>query len=1185
MDEETKQKREPNPYATASISSIIMFLYTLPIFMKGRRGEFTENDVYETLSRDKSNILGDRAEKLWLQELKKCNETKEVPNFRNVLMKLYSLKMYIVGIAYAFNDLILRPAQIIILGYIIAYYLDKTEKPKAIPYVYVAGLLLSTLLSVLSFQLVLMEAFHTGMDVRIMASNLIYRKSLKLSQSTCRDTTPGQIVNLLSNDVAIFDRFFAIYQLVYIGPAQVIVFTFLLYTEIGPSAFVGIIILALFIPVQGLLGKLAAKYRLKVAMRTDARIQLMNEIIHGIEIIKMYAWEKSFARLIRFHRKMEIKSVTMASYIKGSYLTYFIFISVPLFLTILTHVLLGKLIDARKFFYATAVYNLLGFTMGTIFPQSIAMIKEAGVSFKRIEKFLLLDEAEPKTCNRGNGSIKMTNVTSRWSTSTENTLTTLNLSIKPGSLVAIIGTVGSGDLVINGSISYCSQDPWIFNSTIYQNILFGKEINKEKYEKVVSVCALTTDLEMFSNGDKMYTGEQGSSLSGGQKARINLARAVYYEADIYLLDDPLSAVDVNVGKQIFEHCICGYLKNKTVILVTHQLQYLHQVDRIIVLENGNIKADGTFTELQNSKLNFVKLLKTESDDNKNLKEESKLVKYKVCTKSKKNRTKVVAEQRSTGTVTFSIYKDYFIASGSCALVLVVILLFILSQLVLSGSSYFMTYWVNLEQTLSQNSSHYNDTCKVENNEWRTNFIYIYTGITITLFVLTVLRNTLSVNVCMKSSIHLHDTMFDSVARASMKFFNSNSTGRILNRFTKDIGTVDELLPTTVIITMQTMFSISGIIIVTCIVSPWLLIPSALILIVLNYIKSFYLSASINIKRLEGVTRSPIFGHLHGTLQGITTIRAHGAEECLKQEFDQKQDIHSSTYLSYTSITRALAFWLDCISFIYLFCITLVLVFTGEPYGGNVGLAITQAMQLLLQLQWGIRQLTDMENYMTSVERILEYNSIDHERPLTNLKIPAATWPQYGRITFEKVFLSYTVENPILKNLNFTILPQEKVGIVGRTGAGKSSIISAIFQLFDIEGLNYEIAKGGSNLSVGQRQLICLARAIIRDNKILILDEATANVDPQTDAVIQETIRQKFSRCTVLTVAHRLHTIIDSDRILVINSGELVEFDHPYILLQNQFSTFFNMVQQIDKTMTTQLIQICKRRYEEFHTKP
>ncbi|KAF5273607.1 hypothetical protein FQR65_LT04606 [Abscondita terminalis] len=1288
MDEKYNLKRDPNPKETASLFSKLTFLYAFPIFFKARKKAFTEDDIYETLVRDRSDVLGNKAEKLWNAEVEQCKEKRTVPSVKKVLLKMQKFNLFKM------------PSQVIFLGYIVSHYLDETSRTNAIPYTSVGIFLLSSIDSVLVLQLLLLEGFHTGMDIRIAACCLIYRKALKLNQSVFGKTTVGQMINLLSNDVGVFDRAIAIFQLVYIGPIQLILFTALLYLEMGISAFIGIAILIVFIPLQHFLGKLSSKYRLQVATRTDSRVRLMDEIIRGIEIIKMYAWEKSFAKLVAHHRRMEIKSLTKSSYIKGSFLIYFLYISVPLFLTILSYILLGNSVDAKKIFYSTAIFNILAFNMGTFFSQAVAALNEINVSSFRIRNFLLLDEVDAKKMfyttavfnilafnmgtlfSQGVASINevsassvrikkfllhdevhnvkrvsegspilLRNVTAKWSKSIENTLTNLNVCIEEGCLVAIVGSVGSGkssllqsilgeitvtsgDVLVNGSVSYSSQDPWIFNSSIRQNILFGNEMDEIRYTEVVKACALAKDLKMFTGGDKVTAGEQGSALSGGQKARVNLARAVYRRADIYLLDDPLSAVDVNVSKEIFDNCICGLLKKKTVVLVTHQLQYLQKVDRIIVLENGRVRSDGTFEQLQKLEINFAKLLKRETVNDECKKDHKK---YASTVELSKKSVVKVEEQRSTGTVSTSAYVDYIAACGSKILAFFVIALFILVQVLLSGTFYFVTYWVNYEQSLRQNTSQ----IYYESIETRTSFIFIYSGLTVAIFLLIVLRNTISFKFCMRCSTHIHNCMFESIVHATMQFFIDNSPGRILNRFTKDTGVMDELLPLAMAITTQTIVSIIGILFITCLVNFWLIIPSVVILLASIYIRKFYLSSSINIKRLEGITKSPVFGHLHATLQGLTTVRAFEAQEILNMEFCNKQDLHSCANFLFLSISRALSYFLDLISFCYVAVITLILVVvSGEYYGGNIGLAITQALQLLIQFQWGIRHLTEMENYMTSVERILDYNFIDHERDFTNANQLDCSWPASGKIVFEKVYFSYSPDTLVLKNLNFVIQPEEKVGIVGRTGAGKSSMISAIFQLFEIEGniliddvnikeiglhdlrkkisiipqnpmlfggsirknldpfdeyadealwkaledvkmkeavealdsgLQMEISEGGSNLSVGQRQLICLARAIIRNNKILVLDEATANIDLQTDVVIQETIRKKFSKCTVLTIAHRLETILDSDRILVLDAGEIVEFDSPNILMQSANGSFYKMIQKVDRNMTNTLI--------------
>ncbi|KYN17539.1 hypothetical protein ALC57_10161 [Trachymyrmex cornetzi] len=395
----------------------------------------------------------------------------------------------------------------------------------------------------------------------------------------------------------------------------------------------------------------------------------------------------------------------------------------------------------------------------------------------------------------------------------------------------------------------------------------------------------------------------------------------------------------------------------------------------------------------------------------------------------------------------------------------------------------------------------------------------------------------------------------------MRFFNTNTSGRVLNRFSKDMGAVDEMLPAAFIDCLQIGIALLGIIIVVATANVWLLIPTVLIGIVFYYMRIFYLATNRSVKRLEGITRSPVFAHLSATLQGLSTIRAFGAEAILTKEFYNYQDIHSSAWYIFISTSRAFGFLLDVFCVLYITLVTLSFLVLdnysqGSMDGGFVGLAITQSIGLTGMFQWGMRQSAELENQMTSLERILEYNKVDSEPPLESApgKKPKSEWPQEGKIELKNVFLRYApLEPPVLKNLNFglhdlrskiSIIPQEPFLFSGSLrrnldpfGSYMDEPLWWAFEEVELKemGLEAHINEDGSNLSVGQRQLVCLARAIVRNNPILVLDEATANVDPRTDELIQTTIRKKFEKCTVLTIAHRLNTIMDSDRILVMVS--------------------------------------------------
>jgi ATP-binding cassette subfamily C (CFTR/MRP) protein 4 len=528
---------------------------------------------------------------------------------------------------------------------------------------------------------------------------------------------------------------------------------------------------------------------------------------------------------------------------------------------------------------------------------------------------------------------------------------------------------------------------------------------------------------------------------------------------------------------------------------------------------------------------------------------------------------------------------------------------------------------------------------------QTMCISLYSALIVSVIIFAIVRSITFTQSCMRVSVNLHDKMFSSIVSATMNFFHSNSSGRILNRFSKDIGNIDEVLPEVLFVTIELSVTIIGSVLVICIVSPFTIIPGIIIFIVMYYLRIVFLTSSRSIKRMEATNRSPILAHLTESVKGLTTIRAFGTTQILHKEFDNYQDLHSSVYYMNLGTNRAFAIWLDLICIIYVSFVTIMAVST-ETYGGNIGFVITRGISITGIFQFAVRRWSELENQMTSVERIVEYVQADQEYD-RKTKVPSILWPDTGKIEFKSIFMQYSNDKPyVLKNLKFLIQLKEKIGIVGRTGAGKSSLISVLFRLVHFEGnifiddvdtkeislsslrskisiipqepilfsgsvrknldpfnqyhdeqiwevlekvrlkefvtdlpsgLYSNLSEGGSNFSVGQKQLVCLARALLRNNKILILDEATANVDPQTDELLQKTIRTNFANCTVLTIAHRLHTVMDSDKVLVMDNGVIAEFDHPHVLLQSK-GVFHELVAETGKNMSENLIETAQKNY-------
>ncbi|XP_022123996.1 ATP-binding cassette sub-family C member 4 isoform X1 [Pieris rapae] len=1360
------REKKSNNYLRANVISKTWFVWMMPTFWRGYKRDLYDADLTRPKENHHSDILGDRLEKKWFEEIALANKQGRKPSLLRAMTKTFWLSYAPSGIMFLIQALILKPFQPVALSMLLAYWEPgSTMTYEQAIYCASAVIIMSLLIAFLNHH----GTYSTqqfGMKVRIAACSLIYRKVMRMSSGALAQTTAGQVVNLLSNDVNRFDYAFIYTHFIWLLPLQVVLVCYLIYLKIGYAAIVGVIGIVLqTIPVQSYMSKLAARLRMKTACKTDERVRIMDEIINGMQVIKMYAWEKPFEQVVALARKNEINSVTSASYLRGVYLSFMVFTErLTLYITLLSYSLFGFQVTADIVFPLAQFYNTLQGTLSIIMSNAVSFLAEALISVQRLEAFMLLDEREDlrsvagvdiaklvqkvenkkmKTlseldlcantfkkidedgiynpgfdCNeRGlmtqsslvpansDIGIEMQDVSANWIEDTV-TLRNINISIPKGKLCAIIGAVGagkssilqlllnelrstSGRVFLSGPLSYACQEPWLFVATVRQNILFGLPYNAKKYKEVVRVCALQKDFQQFPHGDQTLVGERGASLSGGQRARINLARAVYRQADIYLLDDPLSAVDAHVGRQLFDECINGYLRHTTRILVTHQLHYLKAADYIVIMNNGTIDAKGTYGELMHSGKDFAKLLSSVQEDDKPEVEKPPPMSRRTSARLSTTRRPSLAEsttevpaqemeeeERESGSMGWHVYGAYLRAGGKTGRLLFMVVLLLIGQLSATLCDYWVTVWTNeVTRQKERESNGTNDysTVVVPPNSTFTftsyftgieaepnldihayigpldtsQYLYIYTALIICCIFFITARAFMFFKVCMTSSRNLHNDMFHSMLRGVMRFFDTNSSGRILNRFSKDIGALDELLPRFLLECIQIYLVMFSILALNAAALVWTLLPTTIILLLFYTILQIYLKSAQSIKRLEGTTRSPVFSHMSATLNGISTIRSSGAQQRLIQEFDRFQDIHTSTWSSYLASGVTLGFWLDFICVIYLaiVIVAFLVIDSKTIFSGNVGLAISQTLILTGMLQFGVRQTAEVISQMTSVERILQYTHIEREPQWDKgTQETPKDWPSRGRIQFKNCFMKYTPEDlPILKNLNLVLESGWKVGIVGRTGAGKSSLISSLFRLAIVEGeiliddvdtgnlalqelrskisiipqepvlfsatirynldpfncyddehlwraleavdlkaaipsLDFKVSEGGSNFSLGQRQLVCLARAILRGNRILVLDEATANVDPKTDEFIQKTIRKKFADCTVLTVAHRLNTIMDSDRVMVMDAGRLVEFDYPYKLLCNPEGHFTKMVKETSDKMSAQLFEIAKNTF-------
>ncbi|CAH1643264.1 unnamed protein product [Spodoptera littoralis] len=1218
MDTGPKQSRLMNPRYGANWFSILTFGWTLETFKMGYSRDIKDADLYAPLPEHRSSILGDAVQKAWDREVLSAERRggRRKPSLWRVLLKVFGCELMLYGLILAAMEFLIRLQQPIFLALLLRYYspVHGDNNPSNSTYLnrlfsyhdmegsvswgealfFAFGIVFCSTFNIMVQHPFMMGVMHMGMKMRVGVCSLIYRKALKVNIQSMTENSGGLVLNLMANDVNRFDTGPLFAHYLWIGPFETMLMTVYLYREMGMPAVYGSLIIVAVIPFQIFLGTNTAYYRRGTAIKSDERVRLMKEIIMGMEVIKMYTWEQPFRKIIDIVRRHEIFYIKMTSYIRGVIMSFIMFTSrFGIFITVLLYVTYVNRITVENVFFLTCYYNITKQTMTLYFPQAVGHIAEMNVAIQRIRDYLLTEECslperlltnvqevppvrkkrvtiiEPHHLQKAHQrnseagpskekeivneqlkeprkeeiAIKFENASSRWiKSANKDDVNNLDLTIFEGSLTTVIGAVGagkstllhivlselpctSGTAQINGTISYASQDPWLFVGSVRQNILFGQSFQKSRYMEVCRVCALERDISLFPHGDKTVVGERGVSLSGGQRARINLARAVYKEADIYLLDDPLSAVDTQVAKHIFERCIKKYLANKTVVLVTHQLQFIKSVDHVVIMDNGKIIGNGAFEELDEKELKIIQLM---NENTREIHEEDSMpndinTPIQPSTMSLHRRhwsmildmsvadQKPEAEIQASGRVRGSVYREYFMAGAPCCFVIIVCVLFVLAQFCASACDYWISRWSNAEDKLSGD-------------------------------------NTMDVLVWAEQGLVRRD-------------------------FVIIFGIVLNLL---------------GVVLVILMTDITLLIPIAAAMVIFYIFRVIYIRTTGAVKRLEGITRSPVFGHVNATILGLATIRSFGAEFLLADEFDLHQDLHSAAWYLFITCSRAFGFFLDLVCLLFIVCVTFSCLMKTDMDGSNVGLAITQSISLTGIFQWGMRQSAEMENQMTSVERVLEYTKLPQEPALRSIGIVGRTGAGKSSIIQALFRLAYlegtiTIDGIDINTIGLhdlreklSIIPQEPVLFSGTIRKNldpfdqypDSVLITALNNVeLQEEGgespLYKEVSEGGSNFSVGQRQLVCLARAIVHNDRILVLDEATANVDAQTDQLIQTAIRSHFNSCT----------------ILVLDAGRLMEYDHPYLLLQNKRGYFRKMVSETGPSMASHLHKLAAQSYQ------
>ncbi|XP_061370562.1 ABC transporter C family member 14-like [Gastrolobium bilobum] len=1239
--------RTLSPYAYASLLSKTVWLWMNPLLNKGYKTPLKLEDV-------PSLPLEFRAEKM--SELFQSNWPKPEENSKHpVGVTLF--RCFWKHIAFTGFLAVIRLAVMYIGPMLIQSFVDFTSRKDSTPsegLVLILILLAAKSVEVLSVHQFNFHSQKLGMLIRSSIITSVYKKGLKLSSSSRQAHGTGQVVNHMAVDAQQLSDLMLQLHPIWLMPLQVAAALALIYYYVGWSvlaALLGTTIVFIFTLFRT---KSSNSFQFRIMMNRDLRMKATNELLNNMRVIKFQAWEEYFGNKIRQFREAEHGWI-------GKFLYYFainmgVLSTAPLMVTVLTFgtaTFLGIPLNAGTVFTITSVIKILQEPVRT-FPQALILISQAMISLGRLDEFMTSKEMDENAVTREDNrdsaiAVEIKDGKFSWDDEDGNeALKVEELEIKKGDHAAVVGTVGSGKssllasvlgemfkisgkVRVCGTIAYVAQTSWIQNATIQENILFGLPMNREKYREVIRVCCLEKDLEMMEYGDQTEIGERGINLSGGQKQRVQLARAVYQDCDIYLLDDVFSAVDAQTGSFIFKECIMGALKDKTILLVTHQVDFLHNVDSIMVMRDGRIVQSGKYDELLNAGLDFGALVAAHESSmeiaetsDKGVGDDSgqspKLARFpskekenigekqpQDQSKSDKASSKLIEdEERETGRVNLKVYKHYFTEAfgwWGIALMLAMSLAWIISFL--AGD-----YWLAI--ATSEDSAIPSFT-----------FIIVYAIIAAIACVVVMVRAILFTYWGLKTSQSFFTGMLHSILRAPMSFFDTTPSGRILSRVSTDLLWVDISIPMLVSFVMVAYFSLASILIVTC-QNAWetvfLLIP---LFWLNNWYRKYYLASSRELTRLDSITKAPVIHHFSETISGVMTIRGFRKQGAFCQENIDRVNASLRMDFHNNGANEWLGFRLDFIGVVFLCVATVFMIFLPSAIvrPEYVGLSLSYGLALSGLLSFTITMTCSVENKMVSVERIKQFTNLPSEAPWKIAdKSPPQNWPNQGNIELNNLQVRYRPNTPlVLKGISLNIKGGEKIGVVGRTGSGKSTLIQVLFRLIEpsagkiiIDGINIctvglhdlrsrfgiipqepvlfqgtvrsnidplglysedeiwkslercqlkevvaakpekleaSVVDGGDNWSVGQRQLLCLGRIMLKSTKILFMDEATASVDSQTDAVIQKIIREDFADRTIISIAHRIPTVMDCDKVLVIDAGFAKEFDKPSRLLE------------------------------------
>ncbi|PSR91457.1 ABC transporter C family member 10 like [Actinidia chinensis var. chinensis] len=1248
-DSEVDMDDSVTPFAEAGFFSRMSFWWLNPLLKKSKEEILMDKDIPKLRKVDRAETCYS----MFTKELSKRKE-KGTPNppILSTIFFWQRREILITGFFALVKVLALTTGPLFLKAFIRVAQGKETFKYEG--YVLTVGLFLAKCLESLSERQWYFRSRVIGLQVRSLLSAAIYQKQLRLSNAAKTTHSPGEITNYVTVDAYRIGEFPYWFHQLWTTSLQICLAFGILYYSVGLATIAAVLVITLTVLGNYPVGKLQYKQLTKLLVSRDRRLKAIAEALANMKVLKLYAWETHFKNVIERLRKEESIYFSAVLLQRGYHMV--LFWSSPIIVSAITFwtcYFVGIPLNTSNIFTFLATLRLIQEPIRLI-ADVVSVFIEGNVAFTRIVTFLEAPELQNRHIKQKcetkelEHSIFINSTKISWdSSSLKPILTNINLAVKPGEKIAVCGEVGSGKstliatilgdvpningiVQVYGKIAYVSQTAWIQTGTIQENVLFGSNMNQHRYRETLEKCSLIKDLEMLPFGDHTIIGERGVNLSGGQKQRVQLARALYKDADVYLLDDPFSAVDAHTATNLFNEYVMEALAGKTVLLVTHQVDFLAAFDTILLMSEGKIVEAATYYQLLNSSQQFQNLVnahqetagsdmqtKYTSQRPKTSKEEIQKINTEEQIRASLGDQLVKKEERETGDTGLQPYIQYLNQSKG----FLYLSLSVVSHIMYIIGQFCQSLWVAVDvQDFSVS---------------RSELILVYTLIGCGMSIFLLLRSYFVVVLGLKASNSIFSKLMASLFRAPMSFYDSTPLGRILSRVSSDLSVVDLelafMFTVSIGTTMNTYFSFGILAILTWPIL-FVIIPMVFLTILLQ---RFYFASAKELMRIDGTTKSSVASHLAESIAGVVTIRAFGEEDRFFLENLQLIDSNASPFFHNFSASEWLIQRLEVLCAIVLSCSALAMTLypLGDSKSGFIGMALSYGLSLNVFLVSSVQNQCMISNLIVSMERLEQFMHIPSEAPETiEGNRPALSWPDVGKVEIHDLKVRYRPNAPmVLRGISCTFEGGHKIGIVGRTGSGKTTLISSLFRLVEpeegmviIDGLNIStiglhdlrshfgvipqdptlfsgsvrynldplsehtdqelwevlekcqlreaveekeeglyslVVQDGSNWSMGQRQLFCLGRALLRRRKILVLDEATASIDNTTDSIIQKAIRREFADCTVITVAHRIPTVIDCTMVLSISDGELVEYDEPMKLMSKEGSLFGQLVKE------------------------